>query len=33
VLTPAQSDTAIAACWEIGKVADVGKLIDYCIPN
>jgi 2-methylcitrate dehydratase PrpD len=33
VITPAQADAAIAACWAIEELDDVGKLIDHCIPQ
>jgi 2-methylcitrate dehydratase PrpD len=33
VIAPAQADAAIAACWGIEDLDDVGKLIDPCIPE
>jgi len=33
VLTPAQCDQAIAACWGIATLHDVTTLIDHCIAS
>ncbi len=33
VITPAQADAAIEACWGIEALGDVGALIDHCIPK
>jgi 2-methylcitrate dehydratase PrpD len=32
VITPAQADAAIAACWGVEDLDDVGALIAHCIP-
>ncbi len=33
VITPVQADAAIAACWGIEGLGDVGALITHCVPK